>query len=107
MADMEVAMFHSCLVNPPMTINLLITGITRISNYTVATAPSCQENGRNFIKVLKVNCKIRSSLQNFDELAVNVGDELAESSSDDNNDDDDDAGCNPILLRDIVLVAHN
>jgi hypothetical protein len=39
------------------------------------TAPSFQEVGKEFINFLKDDCKIRSSIQNVHELAVNVGDE--------------------------------
>ena len=94
-------------MKPPTPINPLITGITGISNNTVATAPAFQEVGREFIKFLKDNCKVRSSgVEKDDDLSVNVEDLLADSSWDD--DDDDDEGHDDILvLIDIVVVAHN
>jgi len=94
-------------VKPPTPINPLITGITGISNNTVATAPAFQEVGKEFIKFLKDNCKVRSSgVEKDDDLSVNVEDLLANSSWDD--DDDDDEGRDDILvLIDIVVVAHN
>jgi DNA polymerase III epsilon subunit-like protein len=93
--DKEVATFHS-LVKPPAPISPLITGITGISNETVADAPSFQECGSDFIKFLKDNCKKSSTIG---------GVEWEVSSAEDSGDEDDDN--QSISLRDIVLVAQN
>lgn len=81
--------FHS--VKPPAPIGNLFTQITGISNEMVATAPSFQVCGRDFVKFLKDNCKLEDS-DNDD--------------SDDEDSDNDEHATTP-LLRDIVLVAHN
>jgi len=93
--DREVATFHS-LVKPPTPISPLITGITGISDETVADAPSFQECGADFIEFLKDNCKKTS--------AIGGVDWEADSSGDSGDEDDDNQS---LSLRDIVLVAQN
>jgi DNA polymerase III epsilon subunit-like protein len=104
----DASMFHS-LVKPPAPINPLITGITGISNDTVATAPSFQECGHDFIKFLKDNCKKRSTIGDFGLFdCENEGEDRDRDDNDEiGSDDDDDDAPTILALRDIVLVAHN
>jgi DNA polymerase III epsilon subunit-like protein len=90
----DISIFHS-LARPSKRISPVITGITGISDDTVATAPSFQEVGRDFIQFLKDNCTFG--------LGANIEDD---DSDDDTNDDGSGTGAVP-SLRDIVLVAHN
>jgi DNA polymerase III, alpha subunit (gram-positive type) len=94
--DREVATFHS-LVKPPAPISPLITGITGISDETVADAPSFQECGADFIKFLRDNCKKTSGIGDIDWDADSSADDSGEEADDDQSSS----------LRDIVLVAQN
>jgi len=100
--DMEVSTFHS-LVKPPTPINPVITGITGISNDTVATSPSFQECAQDFIAFLKDNCKKGWTIGGgHGLLGCGDDDERKDDDDDETSRENDGSG-----LRDIVLVAHN